>query len=200
VAVKDNVIVERRFLPAGSYVSREDAQKGGKHACVRTSGIIDCEPDKVFHLFVDNNLVPKYNEHVKQLKDIHQYPRSKDSKVWTKITWSSGPSYGPFKARDFVSVVNYQKFDNGTYLILNRPAYHPAYPPNKNFVRATILLAGSMIQPYGSNGKQTKFTQIAHINPGGGADTSAVAWMINKLCAVSPPKFVKKLEMTAKSL
>ena len=104
------------------------------------------------------------------------------------------------KARDFVSIVNYRKFGNGTYIILNRPAYHPEYPPSKKFVRATVLLAGSILEPYGGDLKQTKFTQIAQINPGGGADTPAVAWMINKLCAVSPPSFMRKLELTAKSV
>jgi hypothetical protein len=45
----------------------------------------------------------------------------------------------------------------------------------------------------------TKFTQIAHINPGGGADTTAIAWVINKLCAVGPPTFIRKLETAAQS-
>ena len=33
---------------------------------------------------------------------------------------------------------------------------------------------------------------------GGGADTPAIAWLINKLCAVGPPTFVRKLEVAAK--
>ena len=111
-----------------------------------------------------------------------------------------GPNYGPMKARDFVSIVNYRKYDNGTYIILNRPAYHPEYPPSNKFVRATVLLAGNIIEPYGIDKKQTKVTQIAQINPGGGADTPAIAWMINKLCALGPPTFMKKLETTAKSI
>lgn len=199
VVNKGGVSVERKFLAAGPFVSKRDAQKGSKHACVRSSGIIDCHPDKLFYLFQANHLVPQYNEHVKEMKDLLHYPSS-NSHSWTKISWSSGPAYGPFKARDFVSVVNYQKFSNGTYLILNRPAYHPKFPPTAKYVRATILLAGSMLQPHGVNGQQTLFTQIAHVNPGGGADTPAVAWMINKLCAVGPPAFMRKLEKTAKSL
>ena len=44
-------------------------------------------------------------------------------------------------------------------------------------VRATILLAGNILEPYGSDQMSTKLTQIAHVNPGGGADTPAIAWV-----------------------
>jgi len=58
-----------------------------------------------------------------------------------------------------------------------------------------VLLAGNIITPYG-NGK-TKLVQVAHINPGGGADTKAAAWIINKLCGVGPPTFIRNLEKAA---
>ena len=111
----------------------------------------------------------------------------------------SGPSYGPFKARDYVSVVNFKEFNNGTFMITNRPAYHPDFPPNKKYVRATLLLVGNIIEPVMGIGNEqhTRLTQVAHINPGGAADTSAAAFVINKLCAVGPPSFIKKLEAAA---
>lgn len=198
IGTKDGVTVERKFLGAGAFVSKEDAEKGGKHACIRSSGIINGSPEYVFHLFQDNSLVSKYNEHVTVMKDLQSFSQSRNGK--SKLTWCRGPSYGPFKARDFVSVVNYRKYGNGGYLILNRPGYHSKYKPSSNFVRGTILLAGSIIEPDGSDGLKTKFTQIAHVNPGGGADTPAVAWMINKLCAFGPPAFVRKLEKCANDL
>ena len=39
--------------------------------------------------------------------------------------------------------------------------------------------------------------QVAHVNPGGAGDTAAVAFVINKLCAVGPPTFIRKLEIAA---
>jgi hypothetical protein len=54
------------------------------------------------------------------------------------------------------------------------------------------------MEPRGPNGKQCFLTQIAHVNPGGVADTPAVAWVINKLCATGPPNFIRKLEKAAK--
>ena len=92
---KDGITVERKSIKAGRFVSKEDAEKGSKHACVRTIGIINCTADKIFYLFQANDLVPKYNEHVRQLKDVHVFNRgslgypSKQNQ-WSKITWSSG--------------------------------------------------------------------------------------------------------------
>ena len=84
-------------------------------------------------------------------------------------------------------------------MITNRPAYHPDFPPNSKYVRATLLLVGNIIEPVNSLGREqyTRLTQVAHINPGGAADTSAAAFVINKLCAVGPPSFIKKLEAAA---
>jgi hypothetical protein len=201
VNTKDGVRVERRTLPAGSFVDASDAEKGSKHACVKSTGIVKVSPDAVFDLFVDNTRVSEYNEHCKEMRDVQLFPKklgmNPTENSWTKISWASSPKYGPFKPRDFCSVVNFRRFRNGTSVIINRPAYHPKYPPSKKFVRATILLAGNVLEPYGPDGTQCKITQIAHVNPGGGADTAAMAWVINKLCAVGPPTFIRKLEAAA---
>lgn len=84
-------------------------------------------------------------------------------------------------------------------MIINRPAYHPEYPPTSKYVRATTLLVGNIIEPVnvGGNKLHTRLTQVAHVNPGGAADTSAAAYLINKLCAVGPPSFIRKLEAAA---
>ena len=187
VNMKDDVTVEKRFLPAGKFVDSKDAAKGSKHACIKSSGILKANAEDVYNLFLDNSRVSEYNEHCEVVKDIEYYPKKN-----TKIVWASSPKYGPFKARDFCSIVHYIKSPGGKYIILNRPAYHPSYPPSSKFVRATILLAANIIEPCGKN--CSKLTQIAHVNPGGGADNSAIAWIINQLCAVGPPTFIRKLE------
>eukprot|EP01038_Epipyxis_sp_PR26KG_P007752 gene7752-10530_t len=194
VTNRDGVVVERRYMSSGSFVSPEDAAKGSKHACVKSSGIINAPPEAVFKLFLDNTRVREYNEHCINIKDVLYLPRIVGNQ-WSKLVWASGPKYGPFKARDFFSVVNYIQYSNGTSLILNRPAYRDDYKPSSKFIRATVLLAGNVIAPYGKD--QTYLTQVAHLNPGGGADTKAAAWIINKLCAVGPPGFIRKLERAA---
>lgn len=83
-------------------------------------------------------------------------------------------------------------------MIINRPAYHPNYPPTSKYVRATTLLVGNIIEPVRSGDMEyTRLTQVAHVNPGGAGDNSAAAFVINKLCAVGPPSFIRKLELAA---
>lgn len=200
VSVTNNVKVEKRFLSAGPFVSKKDADRGAKHACVKATGVINCSPESAFDLFVDNSRVLEYNDHctyVKDLSFIGEKHVTPNQKSWTKITWAFGPKYGPMiKARDFCSIVHFIKYPNGTSIILNRPGYDERCPATKDYVRATILLAANVIRPYGNG--QTHITQIAHVNPGGGADNPSMAWIINQLCAVGPPNFMKKLETAAK--
>lgn len=198
VATNQGVTVERRSLAPGSFVDPDDAAKAGKHACVKSTGLMNCDAESVFKMFMDRDRVREYNEHVSELRDVHYFPKkSKDN--FSKITWACGPPYGPFKARDFVSVVHFQRFANGTYVILNRPAYHSGWGPTPDkFVRATVLLAGNVMEPRGPDGQQCFITQIAHVNPGGICDTPAVAFIINKLCATGPPAFIRKLEQAVR--
>lgn len=157
VATNNGVVVERRSLAPGPFVDQSDAAKAGKHACVKSSGLMNCDAESVFKMFMDRTRVREYNEHVTELRDVHLFPR-KSSDNFSKITWACGPKYGPFKPRDFISVVHFQKYSNGTYVILNRPAYHPDWPPNPSkFVRATVLLAGNVMEPR-NNGKQCYIT------------------------------------------
>mmetsp|Transcript_1798 Transcript_1798/g.2505 ORF Transcript_1798/g.2505 Transcript_1798/m.2505 type:complete len:270 (+) Transcript_1798:215-1024(+) len=204
VTIRNGVKVLKRFLRAGSFVNAKDSTKGEKHVCIKSFGEIDAPPDIVFQMFVDKRKVKEYNEHIVSMKDCKEFPKSTNIMTgvttWTKFTWSSTPSYGPFKPRDFFSVVHFRKLPNGSYLILNRPAYHSS--DNKiistskdKYLRATILLAGNIITPIGKN--RSKLTMIAHVNPGGGGDTKTGAFFANKLCAAAPPTFIRKLEAAA---
>ena len=180
VGEKQGVKVERIFLSPGLFVSPEDAKKGEKHVCVKSSAVLNATPEQVFKLFLDNSRAREYNEHIAVVKDIKHIKSGTDKKNWSKIAWALSPKYGVFKARDFFSVVNYRVYPDGQYIILNRPAYLSSHPPSPNYVRATILLAGNIIKPYGKN--RSHVTLIAHVNPGGGADSKAAAWFINQLC------------------
>ena len=192
------VTVERRYLtPSGSFVSNADASKGSKHACVKSTAILDVSPDHVFNMFIDYQKAKSYNEHIDLIQDVIHFPKTSKHN-WSKCTWVSTPKYGIFKPRDLLSIVNFIRYDNGTSIILNRPAYLKSYLPTDKYVRATVLLAGNIIRPHGLYGNQTHLTMLAQINPGGISDTPAAAWIINKLCASGPPSFIRKLEHAAK--
>lgn len=42
----------------------------------------------------------------------------------TKVTWAATPCYGPFRARDFVTIVHYRTLPDGTMVVVNRPVHH----------------------------------------------------------------------------
>jgi hypothetical protein len=75
------VAVEKMLLPAGSFVNSVDAAKGSKHACIKSSGIIDASAEDIFNLFVDNARVKEYNEHCVDVKDVEYFPKS-NSQHW----------------------------------------------------------------------------------------------------------------------
>lgn len=202
VTTKSGVTVERRKMPTGSYTIASDAAAGAKHAGVKTTGVIKAPPEKIFKLFINNDRVREYNEHIVQVVDVDgivpvQKTEAKSPKQWTKLAWSSSPKYGPLKARDFLSVVHFHKREDGSFVIINRPGYLSFYPVVKRFARATVLLAGNVIEPHPSNPEWSCVTQIAHVNPGGLADSKVIAKMINALCAKGPPAFFSGLEKAA---
>jgi hypothetical protein len=81
VGEKQGVKVEKMFLPAGTFVSDVDAAKGSKHACIKSSGIIDASAEDVFNLFLDNSRVKEYNEHCVEVKDVKYFPKQ-NNKQW----------------------------------------------------------------------------------------------------------------------
>jgi len=198
IGTKKGVKVERRYLiPSGSFISNVDVSKGSKHACIKSTAILDISPDHVFNLLADSKRAREYNDHININRDVIYLPRLSNSTNWTKCTWAATGKIGIFKARDFLTVAHFTRYDNGTSIMLNRPAYLNSYPATDKYVRATVLLAGNIIQPYGLHGNQTHLTMLAQINPGGISDTPAAAWIINKLCASGPPTFIRKLEHAA---
>jgi hypothetical protein len=195
VANNSGVLVERRLMSAGPFVSSHDAEKGFKHACVKSTAVLNASAEDVFNIFLNTERSKEYNEHIATIKDLYQPTVTPSTKQWSKVSYATGPPLALFKARDFCSVVNYIKLPDQSFVILNRPAYFSKVKPTKKFVRATILLAGNIIKPLGP--KKSEIIMLAHVNPGGAADTKAAAFFINQLCAMGPPTFLRKLEIAA---
>jgi len=198
VSSGSGIQVERRYLQAGPFVDPVDAAKGMKHACVKSTAILNTSASAIFDLFLNTARTKEYNSHCVHVEDVHSLPQESERDQWSKISYAQGPRMGPFKARDFCSVVHYRRYTNGTCIILNRPAYYSKLAPTNKYIRATVLLAGNIIEPLGED--RARLTLIAHVNPGGGADTRAAAYLINQLCAVGPPAFLKKIETCSKKM
>ena len=132
VTTPNGVTVETRKMPTGSYTIDSDAAAGKKHAGVKTTGTIKAPPEEVFNLFINNDRVNEYNEHIVKIEDVEnvvpaESARDRNGKGlrWTKMAWSSSPRYGPLKARDFLSVVNFHKVSPAVLVVVGAPHPHP---------------------------------------------------------------------------
>lgn len=164
-----------------SYLSETDRQACRRHECIRAVGIVDASPRQVFELLQRNDKILEFNENCEKIRDLHRFPirRSFISDSWSKIAWSKAtPRAVPFvRSREFFSIVTFTRYINGTHVIINRPAYvQSGVAESSKCIRGSMLLAGNIIEPCGN---RTRLTQILHINPGGTADTAAIAWIIN---------------------
>ncbi|CAN0437776.1 unnamed protein product, partial [Ectocarpus sp. 12 AP-2014] len=163
-------------------------------ACVKASAILSVPPEVVYLLFADNSRVGEYNEHCREVKDLEVL--SQDS----KITWAASGRMGPFKARDFCTLVHFRTLSDGTLAQVSKPVEHPAAPRTSRYVRSEILLAGNFMRPVPGDPSRTEFLMVTHVNPGGAAETRAGAMLVNSLCTSSPVTFIRRLEVAAKKL
>ena len=182
------------FETPPSYLSDIDKLAFRRHECVRGIGIVNAPPDAIFEAFRDNAKILEFNDNIQRIKDLYTFPVrvTQDSITLTKVSWSkASPKNIPFvKPREFYSIVSFTKFRNGTYVIINRPAYLFGEPKDAQSVRGSLLLSGNIIEPYQN---RTKITQVIHINPGGSADSAAIAWIINRR-QLGSYIFIKSLE------
>ncbi|CAN0063956.1 unnamed protein product [Laminaria digitata] len=118
----------------------------------------------------------------------------------SKITWAASGRMGPFKARDFCTLVHFRTLSDGTLAQVSRPVEHPSAPRSSRYVRSEILLAGNFMRPVPGDPSRTEFLMVTHVNPGGAAETRAGAMLVNSLCASSPVTFIQRLEVAAQKL
>ena len=193
----DDIVLHKRRFESDtppSFLSDADKLAFRRHECIRGIGIVNAPPEIIFEAFRDNAKILEFNSNIQGIRDIFAFPIrvTEDSATWTKVSWSkASPKNIPFvKSREFYSIVSFTKFKNGTYVIVNRPAYPLGKSKDSQSVRGSLLLSGNIIEPYQN---RTKITQIIHINPGGSADTAAIAWIINRR-QLSSYVFIKSLE------
>ncbi|CAM9371294.1 unnamed protein product [Scytosiphon promiscuus] len=178
----------------GGSSGGDNSNSAPQFACVKATAIISVPPEVVYLLFADNSRVREYNEHCREVRDLEVL--SQDS----KITWAASGRMGPFKARDFCTLVHFRTLSDGTLAQVSRPVEHPAAPRSSRYVRSEILLAGNFMRPVPGDPSRTEFLMVTHVNPGGAAETRAGAMLVNSLCASSPVNFIRRLEVAAQKL
>ena len=141
---------------------------GSQYACVLCHGIIKSPPKDVFALFEDDSRIREYNALVEKGRDIEVVAEN------TKVTWMGTPPVFPFKPRDFCTLIHTRKLKDGTYIVINKATTHPDAPPTAGYVRGAIVLGANIIEPVPGDGRKSKVTMIAQLDPGGFAPPVAV--------------------------
>ncbi|CAN0376655.1 unnamed protein product, partial [Ectocarpus sp. 8 AP-2014] len=95
--------------------------------------------------------------------------------------------------RDFVTVVNVRRLEDGSIVVVNRGYRHPEAPPSTEYVRGEVILAANVIRPDPKDRNRTQFTLLTQVDPGG----IAPAWIVNKISAHDPVDFLERVETAA---
>uniref|UniRef100_A0A7S2ZJH5 START domain-containing protein n=1 Tax=Rhodosorus marinus TaxID=101924 RepID=A0A7S2ZJH5_9RHOD len=158
---------------------------------VKAQGTIGAPPKQVYDIFMDNNRIHEYNKLCNGVQDLEVVNGE------TKITWSCSRSIGPFKPRDFVTLIHTKRKRCGSYLVLNRAVRSKAARPRRGFVRGEILLAGHLFGTVPGDPNSTSFMTLMQVNPGGVAEMPLGTRIINRLCTNGPLNFIRNLERLA---
>jgi len=166
--------------------------QGSKFYCIKAVSTINAKAVDVYELLKDPDRVREYNDECAEAQELPAL--SSD----TRLTWASSKKYGPFKPRDFITRVHHRQMKDGTFVVMTQSEdvdFHKA--GKEHFVRTEVLLAGNVMRPNDQDPSKTDFVTIAHINPGGAADTPLGAKIVNHLCTHGPVNFIMKLEGAA---
>lgn len=95
------------------------------------------------------------------------------------MVWACSPSPLPFvKPRDFVTVVNVRRLEDGTVVVVNRGYRHPDAPPTSEYVRGEVILAANVMRPDAKDKNKTHFTMLTQVGAEAWAegDGGGVKW------------------------
>ncbi|CAI4230445.1 unnamed protein product [Auanema sp. JU1783] len=132
-----------------------------------------------FDVLQDSVYRGKWDKYMAAQKDIGIINPNND------IGYYAVNSIPPIRPRDFVMQRSW--LDMGDeQLICSHSVCHEDFPPNKAYIRGTVLLSGYFIRRAGDG---CQITYISHSDPKGKLPT----WLVNRVTKVITPKMVKKL-------
>ena len=159
---------------------------------VLSETIMDASPSDVFRLFKDNSRVHEYNDNCVELHDIESINEE------TKISWCATAKIGPFKARDFVTLVHYCDHKGG-FASVAAHVDHPLLPPAEGYVRAQIQINATFMHPIPNEPNKTCFIQMTRVGELGSILDSPVARKVSQQIQENAPiDFSKKFNEALK--
>ncbi|GMH99156.1 hypothetical protein TrLO_g6896 [Triparma laevis f. longispina] len=187
VNVKDGVTVWRTHFDIKRGEGRSEAP------IIKARTVMDKPPAEVFALFCDDERVAEYNDNCQELEDLIQIHNTENSQ--TKLNWCATGRFGPFKARDFLTMVHNQRHgeSDGYSSVACNVELDNVCPKKDGYVRSAIELSASFMRPVPGDPSKTEFIQITQIGElGGVADSSVAKKLSEKLVLNAPVDFLSR--------
>lgn len=186
---QDGVTVWKTAADVKNYHPSSTPKEDQDATTVRSEAIMHASPHEVNSLFNNDDRVHEYNENCVQLQDLEMLSNN------AKINWSATSKFGPFSARDFVTLVTYRYLgpEHG-YVSLAASVEHPKLAAVRDgYVRSQIQLAATFMKPVRGDPNKTRFVQVMQVgNLGGVADSPLAKRIKSNLELKAPVDFVKK--------
>lgn len=129
------------YDPKGDITVETVVVKGTQWNCYRVSGLLEATPMQAASVVLNDDRIGEYDlmfdriEFLEKLDD-----RSRIRHSFYKPVW-------PTAARDFVIMTTWEQLEDGRVLVATRSVQHPLHPPQDNYVRARVLIAGYVFTP-----------------------------------------------------
>ncbi|GMI35316.1 hypothetical protein TeGR_g3234 [Tetraparma gracilis] len=159
---------------------------------IRARRLLSVSPDRAMSLFLDQSRVPEYNPNARELRDLFSVDAS------TTVNRCASVSYGPFKPRDFVTVVRNRPLPGGGHASVAVPFEASGCPAREGYVRSSIRLSATFFLPVPGRPGSTEMvvcTQLGDL--GGVADTKVARRLQERLVSQAPVDFLDKFSRAA---
>ena len=158
---------------------------------LKAAGTIDAPLATVVAILKNSSRSKEYNEHCHELVPVAEYDDD------SQITWTSTASYGPFKARDFLTAVHVRAVDGATVFVNHAVDDHAGAPaPSDRYVRSSVRYGCTRLRP-ASDPAQTDVELLSAVDCGIEPEGAAAA-VARKLAETGPVTFIRSLEAVAR--
>eukprot|EP00276_Gloeochaete_wittrockiana_P014110 CAMPEP_0184332340 /NCGR_PEP_ID=MMETSP1089-20130417/1521_1 /TAXON_ID=38269 ORGANISM="Gloeochaete wittrockiana, Strain SAG46.84" /NCGR_SAMPLE_ID=MMETSP1089 /ASSEMBLY_ACC=CAM_ASM_000445 /LENGTH=218 /DNA_ID=CAMNT_0026655661 /DNA_START=48 /DNA_END=704 /DNA_ORIENTATION=+ len=141
--------------------------------CVKTAAAFSSPAETVFNFIWDLKNRKKFDEYVKDVKQIEVLSGLSEPIRYSEILHQSFSMPFPLSNRDFVTIRAY-KFEDNSWTTTARSVVHPAVPEDANFVRGDIVVDGFQVSPSPENPNHSYVRYVAQVDPKGSIPAFAV--------------------------
>jgi hypothetical protein len=175
----------------GDKATDDDDQE---YPCIKLFATLDAPMEQVCDYLADASSVPDYNDIVVEHDDLE------DLTPHSKICWGQSPQILFVKPRDFVTFCHHRWLRDGTQVIVNQACDPDDYDlSGKKALKAFALRGANFISRDPNDPNKTRFSLVAHANPGPDISPWMARLAVNNLVPIEPFKLFHKINKYVQS-